>query len=61
MLYCESRVWNFKHCSSTEPKKLELPHDKVQKERGTYADRAGSNSMHSVRDFYLNVNKTKKK
>lgn len=61
MLYGQSRVWNFKHCSSLQPKKLELPYVQVQRERGICADRAGSNSMHSVRDLYPILNKTEKK
>jgi len=42
-------------------KRLELPYVQVQRERGTCADRAGSNSMHSVRDLYPILNKTEKK
>lgn len=57
MLYGKSRVRNFKHYSSPQPKKLEMFHDQVKRERGTYADRAGSNSMHSVRDLYPILNK----
>jgi hypothetical protein len=41
-------------------KSLELPRDRVQRERVTYSDTAGSNSMHSVRDLYPILNKTEK-
>jgi len=39
---------------------LELPHDQVQRERATYADKAGSNSMQSVGDLCPILNKTDK-
>jgi len=60
MLCGQSRVWNFKHCWSPQPKKLELPRDQVQKETGSFADRAGSNSMHNVRDLFPILNQTEK-
>jgi hypothetical protein len=49
MVKVVSKILNIAHPLNI--KSFELPHDQVQRERGTYADTAGSNSMHSVRDL----------
>jgi hypothetical protein len=58
MVKVVSEILNIAHPLNL--KQLELPHDQVQRERGTSADRAGSNSMHNIRDLHPTLNKTDK-